>query len=59
MVNANDIAGRLRFFVDRWQKITTDYNILDLVQHAHLKFCEGFENELVTSLSQYQMSEVQ
>ena len=50
-------AGRLRFFVDEWCKLTTDPYVLDLVQHAHLKFCEGFEPKQLKNVQPYQMTQ--
>ena len=50
-------AGRLRFFVDEWCKPTTDPYVLDLVQHAHLKFCEGFEPKQFKNVQPYQMTQ--
>ena len=33
------MAGRLRFFVENWRKITQDENVLDIVQHCYIEFC--------------------
>ena len=35
-------ASRLKYYVDEWHKLTSDNNILGLVQHSHLHFSEGF-----------------
>ena len=35
-------AGQIKYYVDEWRKLTSDNNILDMVQHAHLQFSEGF-----------------
>ena len=40
--NKNDFqAGRLRFFSNEWKKLTSDKNILDIVQHSHIDFIDG------------------
>lgn len=35
-------AGRLRFYIENWRKITSDENILDIVQHCHIEFNKDF-----------------
>ena len=36
-------AGRLRHFLPAWSSITTDQNILDIVQHCHLEIRDPHE----------------
>ena len=33
-------AGRLKKLVGEWKKVTSDYTILDCVQHCHIEFTE-------------------
>ena len=35
-------AGRLQYYIENWRKITSDVNILDIVQHCHFEFDEDF-----------------
>ena len=36
-LSTEKFAGRLRHFLPAWSSITTDQNILDIVQHYHLE----------------------
>lgn len=38
----------MKYFVEKWRKITSDENILDIVQHCHIEFIEN-ENPINTS----------
>ena len=41
-------AGRLKNFIDNWQKITTDEFILDIVEHCHLEFIDNIRPSQIT-----------
>ena len=34
-------AGRLAYLVQNWKKLTSDPNVLDIVQHCHTEFEEN------------------
>lgn len=34
-------AGRLKNYIGNWRKITSDPNILDIVEHCHVEFLPG------------------
>ena len=34
-------AGRLKHFVKEWEKLTTDPEILDVVEHCHIQFIDN------------------
>ena len=52
-------AGRLKYYVDEWRKLTSDSNILDMVQHAHLHFSEGFIPMQHKNVQPYSMSQTE
>lgn len=35
-------AGRLKFYIENWRKITSDEKLLDIVQHCHIEFDKRF-----------------
>jgi hypothetical protein len=35
-------AGRLRYFVNEWSKLTSEKIVLDMVQHCHIQFKTEF-----------------
>lgn len=39
----------MKYFVEKWQKITSDENILDIVQHCHIEFINN-ENPVNTKI---------
>ena len=34
-------AGRISDYIENWRKITSDENVLDIVQHCHIEFGQG------------------
>jgi len=57
--NSDKQAGRLRYYVNEWKKLTTDPFILDLVQGAHIKFSEGAQLGQLKEIRPYNMSDVE
>jgi len=52
-------AGRLKHYVNEWEKLTADPNILDIVKHCHIELifkCSVYQN---TSFSQYHFSSLE
>lgn len=52
-------AGGLRFCLETWRQLTSDPVILDLVEHAHLKFVDGTTPKRNKGLQPYPMSKIQ
>jgi hypothetical protein len=38
-------AGRIKYFVQKWEEITSDPVILDIVQHYHIEFYENWQGQ--------------
>ena len=34
----------MQYYIENWRKITSDENILDIVQHCHFEFDEDFSD---------------